>query len=71
LSAPCFSIFPNGTTYMMWMDRNCERCVKGPKADMVGRNEACPIEDAIALASATDGTLLHDGFTPLMLLRSG
>jgi len=50
---------------MMWSDRNCDRCVKGPKSNHVGRNTACAIEDAIALASATDGSLLHGGYTPI------
>lgn len=61
---PRYAVFPNDTSFMMWNDRNCDRCVKGPKPDIVGRNMACPIEDAIALASALDGSLLHDGFTP-------
>jgi hypothetical protein len=29
-----------------------------------GRSD-CDIENAIALASATDGTLLHGGYTPI------
>lgn len=61
---PRFALFPNGTSFMMWMDRNCDRCVKGPKPGLIGANTACPIEDSIALASATDGTLLHGGHAP-------
>lgn len=25
---PRYRIFPNGTSYMVWMESNCERCVK-------------------------------------------
>lgn len=62
---PRFSLFPNGTSYMMWNDRNCDRCVKqyNPDKHANGRSE-CDIENSISLASATDGSLLHDGFTP-------
>lgn len=64
--APDFSIFPNGTSHMMWTERNCDRCVKryDYEKHFNGRSE-CAIENAIALASATDGTLLHDGMTPM------
>lgn len=50
---------------MVWMDRNCDRCVKrfDPEKHASGRSE-CDLENAISLASATDGTLLHGGFTP-------
>lgn len=65
MSLPRFSVFPNGTSFMMWLERNCDRCVKGPKPEHVGRNAECPIEDAIALSSVTDGTLTHSGHTPL------
>ena len=51
---------------MMWNDSNCDRCVKGydPEKHASGRS-GCDIENAIALASATDGTLLHSGHTPI------
>jgi hypothetical protein len=51
---------------MIWNDRNCDRCVKryDEKKHSKGRSD-CDIENAIALAAATDGTLLHDGRTPL------
>jgi hypothetical protein len=65
IARPEFSLFPNGTSHMMWRERNCNRCVKGPKPDLVGHNRACPIEDAIAIASALDGSLLHCGETPI------
>lgn len=50
----------------MWNDRNCDRCVKqyDPDKHAKGRS-GCDIENAIALSAATDGTLLHDGHTPL------
>lgn len=49
---------------MMWTSRNCDRCVKryDEKKHTEGRSE-CDIENAISLASATDGTLLHGGYT--------
>lgn len=63
MSKPTYDLFPNGTSYMIWESRNCGRCWKGPTKDQVGRNTKCCIETAIALASASDGTLLHDGTT--------
>lgn len=62
---PRFSIFPNGTSHMIWLVRNCDRCIKNydPEKHANGRSE-CDIENAISLASATDGSLLHDGITP-------
>ncbi|MDE2103847.1 MAG: hypothetical protein KGL39_41805 [Patescibacteria group bacterium] len=66
MSAPDFSIFPNGTSHMIWMERNCDRCIKrfNPEKHPKGRSD-CDIENAISLASATDGTLLHGGHTPM------
>jgi hypothetical protein len=63
---PRFAVFPNGTSYMMWMDQNCDRCVKcyDERKHPDGRSD-CDIENAIAIAAATDGTLLHDGMTPM------
>ncbi len=61
---PSFALFPNGTSFMVWSERNCDRCVKGPKPD-TGQNLACPIENAIMMAAALDGTLLHCGATPM------
>lgn len=60
---PSYSLFPNGTSHMIWMDRNCDRCWKGPTINQVGRNPRCSIETAIAIATITDGSLLHDGTT--------
>ena len=54
-----WSIFPNGTSFMMWRDRNCDRCKKGYNEDKhpSGQNHDCPIEQAISVASMLDGTL--------------
>lgn len=63
---PRFAVFPNGTSLMCWMDQNCDRCVKryDEAKHTKGRSD-CDIENAIALASATDGRLTHAGHTPL------
>lgn len=65
-ACPRFSIFPNGTSHMMWTDQNCDRCLKrfDPEKHPSGRSE-CDLENAISLAAATDGTLLHGGMTPM------
>ncbi len=60
---PDFDLFPNGTSFMIWQSRNCDRCWKCPKADHSGHNHKCAIENAIALAACSDGSLLHDGTT--------
>lgn len=63
---PRYSIFPNGTSHIIWMERNCDRCVKRYNlAKHPHGMSDCAIENAISMASATDGTLLHDGTTPL------
>lgn len=63
---PRFGIFPNGTSHMFWSERNCDRCVKLYDEDKHSNGRSgCDIENAIAIASATDGTLLHDGMTPM------
>jgi hypothetical protein len=63
---PKFRLFPNGTSFMIWADRNCDSCVKCFREEraVCGMNPACEIENAIALACATDGSLLHSGSTP-------
>lgn len=63
---PRFAVFPNGTSFMCWLDQNCDRCVKryDEEKHSKGRSE-CDIENSIALSAATDGTLLHRGETPL------
>lgn len=66
MSTPRFAIFPNGTSYMVWSERNCDRCVKryDESRHNNGRSD-CDIENAISIASASDGTLLHGGTTPV------
>jgi len=60
-TAPTYSVFPNGTSFMCWLERNCDRCKKGPTPEHQGQNPACDIEDTIALASCLDGKLTLDG----------
>lgn len=63
---PRFAVFPNGTSFMMWNERNCDVCVKRYDASkhLSGFSD-CDIENAIAIASATDGRLTHGGYTPI------
>ena len=62
---PSFSVFPNGTSHMIWREHNCDRCIKrfDDSKHTKGRSD-CDIENAISIAGATDGSLLHDGLTP-------
>lgn len=64
--SPSFVFFPNGTSHMIWRSENCDRCVKRyvEDKDSKGRSD-CEIENAIFVAAATDGTLLHGGLTPM------
>ena len=63
---PSFALFPNGTSFMVWADRNCDRCIKCfDEANHLRGLSDCDIENAIGMASATDGTLLHGGSTPI------
>lgn len=63
---PSFSLFPNGTSFMIWSERNCDRCVKGYDENKHSNGESdCDIENAIAKASVFDGTLLHSSSTPM------
>lgn len=50
---------------MIWRERNCDRCIKDfdPEKHTNGRSD-CDIENAISLAAASDGSLLHGDFTP-------
>lgn len=50
---------------MLWMERNCKRCVKryDESKHSKGMSE-CDIENAITMASVIDGSLLHGGDTP-------
>lgn len=51
---------------MIWRERNCDRCIKDfcPEKHLSGRSD-CDIENAISIAAASDGTLLHGGMTPV------
>lgn len=63
---PRYAVFPNGTSHMIWTDRNCDRCAKRFDESKHSRGRSdCDLENAISIASATDGTLLHDGITPM------
>jgi hypothetical protein len=54
-----WSIFPNGTSFMMWLDQNCDRCRKGDLSKLAkdGSNPLCEIETEISLSSVLDGKL--------------
>lgn len=66
MSTPSYRLFPNGTSFMCWNDRNCDRCVKryDPEKHHTWKSD-CDIETAIGLSAATDGSLLHGGHTPI------
>lgn len=42
---------------MDWYDQNCDRCAKGPALFQQGTNEACEIENTIALSGALGGSI--------------
>jgi hypothetical protein len=52
-------LFSNGTEFMVWQTRNCERCVKAvwynEKKGMQPKYR-CKIQNEIELAAVTDGT---------------
>lgn len=54
-----WSVFPNGSSYMMWRDRNCDRCRKDFDTATMKTwiNTLCPIEQAISLSSVLDGKI--------------
>jgi hypothetical protein len=58
---PSFRVFPNGSSFMCWYERNCDRCKKRPEPGQDGENPLCDLESAIALASCLDGKLTLDG----------
>jgi hypothetical protein len=52
--------FSNGTEHHWWLDSNCSRGERGCrkyKPDAVDSRHGCPIEVAVALAGARDGTI--------------
>jgi hypothetical protein len=57
---PRFAPFPNGTSFMLWNERNCDRCWKSKVNESTGKSR-CAIEYAIAVGSVSDGTFLADG----------
>ena len=57
---PTFEVFPNGTSFMVWYGRNCDRCWKSKVNEATGKSH-CAIEYAIAVGSVSDGTLLAEG----------
>lgn len=60
MSEPSYSIFSNGSSHMMWMDRNCDRCWKSTVNEKTGKSR-CPMENAIGFGAASDGTLIGAG----------
>ena len=60
MSESTFDVFPNGTSFMVWYGRNCDRCWKSKVNEATGKSH-CAIEHAIALGSCSDGTLTGDG----------
>jgi len=48
--------FPNGTAFMVWTERNCDRCWKAKVSELTQRSR-CPIENAIARGAISDGTI--------------
>lgn len=65
MSEKRYALFPNGTSFMIWSDRNCEQCAKRYDESKHSNGQSdCAIENAISRASASDGTLRHCGYTP-------
>jgi hypothetical protein len=52
------SPFPNGTSYMDWSARNCERCLLG--YDEEKREWRCELEKAINAGAMDDGTMSRE-----------
>lgn len=51
-------LFSNGTEFMFWQSRNCDRCVKAVWFDIENNRMPkyrCAIQDHIELAAVTDG----------------
>ncbi len=50
--------FSNGTEFGFWYERNCQRCANFVHwEDPLYSDKHCDIEEAIALASVTDGEI--------------
>lgn len=55
-----FRPFSNGTEHMMWLESNCMRGEKGCRRynpNAATSKNGCPIEVAVSVGSATDGTI--------------
>lgn len=53
-----YNLFSNGTEFMLWQSRNCDRCVKAVWFDIENNRMPkyrCAIQDHIELAAVTDG----------------
>lgn len=53
-----YPLFSNGTEFMLWQSRNCDRCVKAVWFDIENNRMPkyrCAIQDHIELAAVTDG----------------
>lgn len=52
------TLFSNGTDFMMWQSKNCDRCVKAsrynPKTDTYTKYR-CAVQRNIEMSSVTDG----------------
>jgi len=56
--------FSNGTEYVIWLDRNCDRCRK--QYDPATGEAPCDIEESLSVACLTDGKISAE-----MARRSG
>lgn len=61
---PKYRLFPNGSSHMIWMSRNCDQCWKAWNGKTQGRNRKCAIESDIALNGCAFGSLLPGNPTP-------
>ena len=53
-------LFPNGTSFRMWMERNCDQCTKcyeESKDPGDGTNPNCEIESEVSMSYLSDGCL--------------
>lgn len=52
--------FPNGTSYMDWIERNCGTCERYVPDSQVDSGDGCVIEESLAFACIDDGTISAD-----------
>jgi hypothetical protein len=52
--------FSNGTEFMIWRERNCDRCKKDMEIIAGEYISHCDIEDALSFASVTDGMISNE-----------